>query len=608
MNLRKGSFKSALLLFLVIGFMAAGEVCGRNGKTPASAQTSQRAKARYYYLEGVRCQVEQRNDEAYEYFRHAHHLDPDYEEASSAYGQLRFAVDVDTLQSKSELQRSFGLLRPFVDKYPGDFDESVYYAYVASRLDSLPEAVRVYERTDSIYPQRTATLLSLADVYFMDNQDEKAYEVLDRFERIEGKSPQLSLKKVRYMLHRLDTLAAVKEVSDLIVSNPREAGYYILKANLFKVMNRQDSVLSYLKKAEEIAPGFGAAKLELADYYREHGDSAAYDNKIYEALLAEDYGLEEKTGLLAEYLQALINDKSNTKRGDYLFSVLEKQYPHEPDVLDLAARYNAAKGNFKEAIERISYAIDLEQANPSFWAQKMTYQISDDKWKDALETYRESKKHIGNNTDIDAIAAQAAMIGEEYTTCVRIFDDIIKSLSPSMSAYKRVEPADIPKSLTLAGAEQLSNIYTTIGDCYYNSERRDSAFIAYDSALVLDPENRMALNNYAYFLVESGGDVEKAEEMSRRSLAEEDAENPTFLDTYAWILYKKGLYDEAITCQKKAIEALGDAADGSEELWDHYGDILRASGDRDGAVDAWKKALEISPDNKDLKNKIENAK
>jgi len=608
MSLRKGILIFPVLLLLLAGGVFTAKTSGRERKTPAAAETSRRAKARYYYLEGLRCEVEQRHDEAYEYFRHAHAIDPDYEEAASSYGAQRFTVDVDTLQTKTELENSFHLLRPFVDRYPGDYDEAEYYAYVASRLDFLPEAIRVYERTDSLYPGRTTTLLSLADVYFLDGKDSLAYDVLGRYEKIEGKSPQLSLKKITYMLHRLDTVAAVKEVGELISSNPREAGYYILKANLFKLMNRRDSMLTYLNKAEEIAPGFGAAKLALADYYREEGDSTAYDNKIYEALLAEDYGLEEKTGLLAEYLQKLIYDKSNTKRGDYLFSVLENQYPHEPDVLDLAARYNAAKGNFDDAIEKISYAIDLQQSNPIFWGQKMSYQISDDKWRDALKTYEESKKHVGDNEDLDAMAAQAAMIGEDYMTGVAMFDKIMRRLSPGMSAYRPVKTEDIPKSMSLAEAEQLSGIFTTIGDCYFNAEKKDSAFMSYESALVLDPENHMALNNYAYFSVETGGDLDKAEEMSRKSIEGEDAENPTYLDTFAWILYKKGKYEEAAEYQKKAIEKCEGTASESEELWDHYGDILRAMGDKAAAHDAWKKASELAPDNKEIKEKLEETK
>ena len=60
---------------------------------------------------------------------------------------------------------------------------------------------------------------------------------------------------------------------------------------------------------------------------------------------------------------------------------------------------------------------------------------------------------------------------------------------------------------------------------------------AYDRSLRYDPDNTMALNNYAYFLSIEGRDLERALSMASRVTALED-DNPTYLDTYAWVLYK----------------------------------------------------------------------
>ena len=130
------------------------------------------------------------------------------------------------------------------------------------------------------------------------------------------------------------------------------------------------------------------------------------------------------------------------------------------------------------------------------------------------------------------------------------------------------------------------------------------AFLSYENALLLVPEIALTLNNYAYFMVESGGDIDKAAELSKRSLEGANAENPTFLDTYAWILYKQGKYEEAKNYQSKAIELVGEAEMSGSELWDHYGDILLANGDKSGALEAWKKALELADEKKENQKKI----
>ena len=76
----------------------------------------------------------------------------------------------------------------------------------------------------------------------------------------------------------------------------------------------------------------------------------------------------------------------------------------------------------------------------------------------------------------------------------------------------------------------------------------------------------MTLNNYAYFLTETGGDIDKALEMSKESL-DLEPENPTYLDTYARILFKKKDYKEALEYQMKAVAA-------AEAAWEMAGSFI----------------------------------
>ena len=82
-------------------------------------------------------------------------------------------------------------------------------------------------------------------------------------------------------------------------------------------------------------------------------------------------------------------------------------------------------------------------------------------------------------------------------------------------------------------------------------------------------------------------------------------ETSTTLDTYAWILFRMGDYKDARTYQASAIEKAAEEGTLSEELYSHYGDILFMNGLPDEAVENWKKALELSPDDELLKKKVE---
>lgn len=77
-----------------------------------------------------------------------------------------------------------------------------------------------------------------------------------------------------------------------------------------------------------------------------------------------------------------------------------------------------------------------------------------------------------------------------------------------------------------------------MGDVYHTKKQMAEAYAAYDSSLVYNPSNIGALNNYAYYLSVERRDLDKAEEMSYKTVKAEP-NNSTYLDTYAWILLKR---------------------------------------------------------------------
>ena len=74
---------------------------------------------------------------------------------------MRSSVMTDTMQSRAEQLKSLALAAPYVDLYPDDVNEALSYGYMAYRLDTIPEAVRVLERTYARNPKATGALLIL---------------------------------------------------------------------------------------------------------------------------------------------------------------------------------------------------------------------------------------------------------------------------------------------------------------------------------------------------------------------------------------------------------------------------------------------------------------
>jgi len=121
----------------------------------------------------------------------------------------------------------------------------------------------------------------------------------------------------------------------------------------------------------------------------------------------------------------------------------------------------------------------------------------------------------------------------------------------------------------------------------YKLNKFEEAFKTYDEVISLDPENWMAMNNYAYYLSLRNENLQKAEELSGK-VVHANPDNPTYLDTYAWVLFMRKDFSLAKFYMETAIKNGGDK---NGVIVEHYGDILFMLGDKQNALEQWKKAL-----------------
>lgn len=585
-------------------------LCGAMSGKKNGVSQADISKSRYYYYEGLRRETTGERDAAYECYRKAAELDSGNLAAVYNLGAARLAIRNQAFVNEREISRSLSMLRRYVDAYPDDYDEGLYYGYVIGQSDTTGEAVRVLSRIVDRDPKNTATLIYLSQAYMQQGDPKKALEALDRYEREEGGSGPLAIHKMSLMMEAGDSAAAVKEINRIIAANPGDYTYRILKGNLYEVLEKPDSAEMFYREAEELAPESSEPKVALMEIYRTRGDSANYDRKVYEVLLTEDLDLEAKRKMTAEYLQRLVDNKNDFARGDTLFSVLERQYPHDATVQDLAARYSAAKGEFKKASEQISYAIDMDRQNLGFWQQKMYYQVAADNAGGAIETCKEAEKEGIADRHIRLYGAMLMYSEKKYDEARDQFRRVIHDVDSGLPASGPVSLKQVRRDITLEDLNFLSDAYMQMGDVEMAENDTTSGYQNYENALALNPDNAMAANNYAYFISLNGGDLDKALRLSNSSMKGMNADNPTYLDTYAWILYLQGKNDDAIVIQKKVLELMDNADMKDFAIYDHYGDMLAKAGKEEEALEYWRKALEQNPEEKDvvaIRKKIENA-
>lgn len=569
-------------LFFVMAAVAI--VMAMASELPAKVKWADRAsaiKSDYLFMEAQRQNALGHDDAYYELLARAYDLDSSSTEVGFLLGYYKLMI---AGEDSVTFKRGYDLLKRRFDADPGDIYSSFIYGNINTRIGNQKEALRVWTKVDSLYPDKSEVSLKLAEALSQSTDSvelRRAIDVLNRVERAEGKMIPISTRKIRDFYALGDTAAIIGEVHSLLWSSPSVSDYNIFAGDIFSILSKRDSALYYYNRACDLDSANGAAFYARANFNKESGDSVAYDREVFHALKLESLDLDSKLQLLTNYIRELYSDSTQHGRIEDLFNVLLDQHPHEPDIRDLYCSYLIAIEDYGGAAEQARMVVDADPSSEERWRAMISLYMQADDYGQAIKAGKDALRYHPNSAMINLLLASCYMVEKDY--------------DPALSTLQR--------SLTLADStdiETLSNIYSSIGDVYFARELPDSAYQYYDKALEANPNNLLTLNNYAYYLAVEGHDLDRAEAMSAVTI-KDNPDNGTALDTYAWIMFKKKDYVEAKAYIDRAMDV---EKEPSAELYEHAGDIYFMNGDPDEALEFWKKALELSPDSELLRRKV----
>ena len=449
------------------------------------------------------------------------------------------------------------------------------------QLGHPEEALRALKLLNEYNPNRLEFQVRLAEAYSRSGDYAQSNATYDSITAIFGDAIQITSSKIDNYMAMNDSTGALREMRGLLKTAPKNDTYNIAMSSLFQHYGMTDSALYYLDRAQEYAPDNGFVYLARAEYYNQAGDSAAYEQQIYNALTAEQLDVDTKLGVLLGYIREQLAKEDTTQRINNLFTVLIQQHPHEAKIHQLYSEYFYTKKDLKGAIEQLGYSLDVNPTDAEGWRNMVILNMMDDNYVDAIKASEKALEYNSDNLDLYRYVAG----------CYHQMKSYDKAISTYMKVLELTDSTDV---------EQRADIYTGMGDAY--SELGDSAktIECYEQALELDPVNSGALNNYAYYLAQRSQDLDRAERMAALAV-KDDPENANFIDTYAWVYFAKKDYTKALLYIKSAVEK-----DEDNHLLEHYGDILWFNDEKEAAVEQWTKALEQEPDNELLQRKVKN--
>lgn len=567
------------LLYIILALVALVASLGaRAAKGSPGPSREDRDKADYLYLEALRSRAKGENDAAFSLMQRAAELNPDDKEIG--YELARYLL---VLMPEGSAETPLRLMREYVDANPADYQAGSQYAMINDRLQQDAEALRVLLRLHAAYPERPELTWATARAlgHTGDTADlHRAIVLFDSLEVSQGPSVQIAGQRLELYYQLGDTAAIFNDADRLLALRPTDPDFQIYSGNVYGQFGGDSAkVLSFYDRAIELDPSSGWAYFSKAAYYRSQGDSVAYTREMTNAMTRENLDVETKLGFIQEYV------KSNLHTGDSLapariremFDTLTLLHPLDYNVRELYTSFLTMEKDWPAAAEQLEQTLGLEPANEDGWdfLSGLYFQTDDtiraaDAVRRGLRYYPESVKLL-------------LKLG--------VINNMNRDYAGAEETYRRALAATSPKDI-----ETISQIYTSLGDAFQGRQMSDSAFAAYDKALEYNPDNSFALNNAAYHMACEERDLDRALTMAEKA-CRLSVDNPTNLDTYAWVLYKLGRYAEAREQIDRAIElAAEDPSELGSEIYDHAGDIYEKLGEHDKAREWWQKALEFDPD------------
>lgn len=570
------------LTAISIGLLALFSAAFVSGKSPrtSAAGYSDSLPSVWFYTEGIKqSTIFGDTIRARELFREAIRRDSSY--APAWYELAGNLLPDDPVEAISAARRAWRI----------DTANLWYHRFYAQSLlmtGNYNDALNVYRQLLAADPKDPDNYRLVAALYQQEGRPFTALVTLDSAEVRFGRIPLLSSMKRQLLLATNQVDKALDEARAMVEEAPYDAGNHVVLADLYAADKQDSLAMVEYRAALRIDSTDIHTLVSLGDYYARRQEYRSLLEVTRKIFLSEEMPLELKvkrfenltadTRFYREYYYPL-NDLAMT---------LAIRYPNDPQVVELYAGHLIASGELEEAltlykshladrppveeyyrmvidiesylqhpdsVERyVTQALEIFPEKVDFHLSKGHVMLQTRQYDKAIRAYRESLHH----TDTDSLRSVVwGMIGDAWH-------------------QKALRNDSIPEEL----------LFTQKGGIDRRAMKQ--CYRAYDRSLSYWADNTLVMNNYAYFLSLEGRDLNRALTMATRVVDLTD-NNPTYLDTRAWVLFKMGCTEDARRILQKAV-ALD--AQQSPDLLVHYGDVLHELGEQFMAEIYWRKALE----------------
>ncbi|PKP46984.1 MAG: hypothetical protein CVT94_12865 [Bacteroidetes bacterium HGW-Bacteroidetes-11] len=569
-----------VLTFLLIQLPGVAQDLPEGGEETLSKEDvrkfREKQKSDNLFFEANRAKLTDNPEKAFTLFKECVDNDPSNDAAWYELSQLYY--------TKGDISGAIHAASKAYALSPENTWYSMSLAVLYQNNNQNEDALKIFETLLKSDPDNVDYAFELANLWIKLNKPQEALKIYDQLEIKIGVNEDLSMRKHRLYLATGKSKKALEELENLARAYSWDSRILSMLAEYYILQGNTEGALKTYKQIQEVAPDDPYIDISLADFYRQLGE-------IEKATLSLKKGFSNPFLDADTKIQVMMSYYSQVKDYDgieddvaELSNILAEAHPNEPRVMVLRAEILMMGEQYKEAKQIYLRIIETDPGKYQLWENLLRCSA-------ILEEYNDLDRDSKQAMELFPVQPIPFYFNGVANYMLKKYDDAVRSLTSGINI--------------IAGDKKLtSDFYSIIGDSHHSAGNNSESFAAYELALKANPDNALVLNNYAYHLSIISQELEKAKQMAEKALIL-DPGNPYYLDTYAWVLYKKGDFAGALIYIEQALKA---EQGSSATVLEHYGDILFKLDRKSEAQSAWKQASEKGDGSEFLESKVKEGK
>ena len=536
-----------------------------------------------------------------------------------------------------------GLLKAGIASNPKQHSLLTMLAAHYYNLQRRDEMVKVLDQMKSRGKEFPQAYLTAGDFYLRLGETAEAVRQYEAGLRDDSKQKVAYQKRIIEALMRQGKRAEAAKIADEILKdNPKDVDARGLKASLLLDQGEVQRAAIELQSVVSSAPENFVARFHLGRAHQARGELEQARQQFFEAVrLKPDYlqarialgQLQlirgEYEGALTTASEVLALDKQNAsarlmqavalKSQNKLAearTILEsqlKQTPNLPDALFQLALVNFQEGKAKEAEDAFRRSYQAEPTNTRGLVGVAEIMLAQNQPDAAIQLLEDELKKSPHSSELHVALGNVAMRAGKQDLALGHFQSGLEKLRDKNSKqaaaiYVRIGETQRLKSNFSAAIETLEKarkispddpvVLHTLAVSLDGADRKQEARRAYEHVLRVDPNNPVALNNLAFVMAETGGDLNQALTLAQRA-KQKMPQLPEISDTLGWIYLKKNMSDSAVDIFRNLVSQQPQRS----TFRYHLGMALSQKGDKARALKELEAALQSKPP-KDEEGKI----